>query len=448
MNGSLRLRLLQWYKDPPSFFRDLYSLEPFYYQGRIMKEVSKLRRMMLLAAGGTGKTIVLAALGLWLCIVYSNYHKKKYDVIIVAGSDEQARSLYQYSTEPLQNHAILSQFVDGDVLKTLTRLKPYGSLFRALPNSEKAIQGKHAPGFIIDEAVLAGNFRVKDAYRVIGQFEDSKLILSGTPMEYDTLFVDMWLDEKKYPDYYKIDNPTPRNWARFSWNAMECPVITEEDIEEARRELSEDEFSIFWLGKPYPLINTVIPVSIIRKQSIGYEKFKYDYKNKLGKIVFGVDWGFAAYSVLIIAQYLENKYKILDALEWKQQQYDNVHEWIASYADMYKPDRIFVDINPRGESLRCVANLQPKGHYVKPINMSQERHSLQVRMKSLFEHGRVIIPESYQPLLNELKRYKWDQTKNDDRVTGLMLSLKDLEEHTYSELYYKIAKPRRRAMRF
>jgi len=448
MDPETRMQLLIWYKSPTKFYEDLYGHPPFPYQARVLKFIPKLRRLMILSASGTGKSELLAGIGLWLCIPYSYYIKRSYDVIILAGSQDQARSLYNYTSEILPEHPVLSKLVDGEVQVTQCRFKT-GSMIRALPTSLKSVQGKHTPCVIIDEAVLAGDFFIKDAYRIVGGFPDSRIILSGTPMEYSSLFVEMWDDLKNYPDYFSKDKPDPLDWARFSWSVMECPRITKEEVEEAKRRLSDEQFSIFWLGKPYPVTNTVVPVELIRRQSIGYSKFQYDPAHKVGKIIFGIDWGMTDRSVLVIVQILDDQYRVLEIDEWRGQRYENVHDWIKAYAIKYKPDHIFVDLNPKGESSRCVDRLMPLGFDVKAINMGQERGSLQVRMKYLFEHSKIIIPQDdeFQPLLNEIKRYTWDQIKNDDRVTALMLSLKNINEEEYQDqFYYKISSFKRKRL--
>ena len=450
MTVPIQLKIVQWYKDPASFFYDLYHQEPFSYQRRVLSYLPDLqiRRYLLLGAGGTGKSKLLACIALWLGLVYSYYHKKKYDVVIVAGSAEQSRSLYEYSAVPLKENEIFKEVIDGEVLKTITRFKTK-SVVRALPLSLKAIQGKHVPAVIIDEAALVDDFTINDTYRIVGGFKDSVIILSGTPMEYTSKFVEMWLDKKTYPDYFDLppEKRTPTTWARFSWSAMDCPRFTEEEIEEARRNLSEEQFRIFWEGVPYPVTNTVVPIDDIRKCSIGIHKFDYDPKNRTGKIIFGIDYGFRDLSVIVVANKIDDRYRILDVIEWNRTKYDNIQDWIEAYAMKYRPDYVFVDLNPKGESQRTVDRLRMRGIMTEAVDLARELGSLQVRMRTLFEKEKILVPEEFQPLLNELRLYTWDKRKGDDRVTALMLSLREIEDQpSVDQIYYKVGRIRRRPL--
>lgn len=431
VKGSLVLQLYEWYKDPPSFFKALYNENPYPYQAMFLKDLPTIRRAMVLAAGGLGKTKVLSCAGLWLAVVYSFIKKKPYNVIILSGSLDQSRKLYEYSATVLQEHPILSKFVSGEVMKQMTNFTT-GSYIKALPLSLKSIQGQHAPAVLVDEAALVDDFTIMDTYRIIGgeqAYPDNKLILSGTPTNYSSMFVEMWEDEKKYPDYEMTKDPL--DWKRYSWSAFDCPRFSSREIEEMKNRLTDEQFTIFWLGKPYPVTNTVVPVHLIRKQSIGYEKFPYTPDKKTGTVVFGIDYGMTDYSVIVVVEKVETgtgigyEYRVIDCIEWKGQQYDNVHDWILHYAKLYRPDYIFVDLNPKGESERTVNKLSPMGYYVQPINLGTERGSLQIRMKYLFEHDGIKIPQDFQPLLNNIKNYRWDTSKGDDYVTALMLAIRE-----------------------
>ena len=79
-----------------------------------------------------------------------------------------------------------------------------------------------------------------------------------------------------------------KDWRRFSWSVLECPLYTKEIIEEARTK-GDMYFDIFYLGKPYPLIGTMIGIEDIKKCSRGVTLFEYD--EEFGYSVLGCDWG-------------------------------------------------------------------------------------------------------------------------------------------------------------
>jgi hypothetical protein len=98
----------------------------------------------------------------------------------------------------------------------------------AVPNSLKAIQGKHVDCVIVDEGALAGDFVIQDTFRIVSTSDKDLIILSGTPMVYSSTFVEYWEDKERYPE-----------WERMSWTAQDCPSISREKWEEAKK-LPED----------------------------------------------------------------------------------------------------------------------------------------------------------------------------------------------------------------
>jgi len=429
--ARLEILLNIWWSDPAIFYEDLYNEKPFRYQAEILREIRETSRALICAAGGTGKSKLLSCLSIFLAIVYAWKIGKPYDVIIIAGSQEQSRKLYEYSSDLLPSHNIFKEFIEGEVLRTYVKFIT-GSYIKALPHSLKSIQGQHSNAVIIDEAAIVDDFTLRDSYRIIAGKPNAKLIFSGTPMEYNSLFVTMWEDSKTYSE-----------WKRYHWKAIDCPLITSEMIEEARKNLTEEQFAQFWLGEPHPITNTVVPVPLLRKQSIGYTKNPYDPENKRGKVIFGIDYGFADLTALVVVELVDGKYRVLDVQTWNRKKYENIQDWIEAFAIKYKPDYIFCDLNPKSESQRTKDRLGIKGFRVVPINMGQELPSLQVRMRSLFEHEKIIIPNEFQGLLNELRHYTWDTRKGDDRVTALMCALKEIEPSESREFTWVITKPKK-----
>ena len=240
---SKALTFLKWYKKPSTFFKDIFKQDPYPYQAKVLESLKdRPRRLMLLAAGGTGKTKLLGAIALYYAVVLSKFDQSPYSIIIISGSRDQARNLYEYVRIAFKDNPILAEEVEGEPLMSITRLKNR-SVIKAVPNSLKAIQGEHHDVVIIDEAALAGNFIIRDSFRIVAQSNKDVIILSGTPMNVQggELFVEMWEDEERYPE-----------WRRFHWSAKDCPSISIEKYLEAQKDLTEDMFYIFWEGKPYP----------------------------------------------------------------------------------------------------------------------------------------------------------------------------------------------------
>jgi hypothetical protein len=331
-------KFLLWYKDPALFFRDIFKMEPYPYQAKVLRNLkNNPHRIIIMAAGGTGKTRLLACIALWLTTVLPKFINRPYSVIIISGSDQQAKYLYEYSRFAIKDNEILSEEVEGEPLISITYFKDR-SLIMAVPNSLKAIQGKHCDCCLVDEGALAGDFIIQDTLRIVSTSDRDLIILSGTPMIYGTMFVNIWEEKDKYPE-----------WEHFSWSAKECPFITQEKWNEATK-LPEDVFSIFWEGKPYAKIGTMIPSDEIRASSKDVQVMEIDPKYE---IVGGLDWGFIHYTALAICQLNKEtgKINLLYLDYWSREQFEDMHEKIIQVCKDFNVSRIFADSLPEDEPI-------------------------------------------------------------------------------------------------
>lgn len=425
---SLRKVVLSiWYDNPVKFFRDIFKNrieEPYSYQEQILKEFKKYNRIMISSASDTGKTILLACIGLWSAAVLSNKLKRRYDVIIISGSQDQAKFLYDYMKEAIIDSSILSDLVDSEPLISLTRFKNRSTI-RALSKSYTSIAGKHADMVIIDEAAFPElDFYINDALRIISPSKESKIILSSSPHEYDSLFVKMYLDKKKYPD---------NEWKRYHWTAFDCPR-TRKKLKEAES-LPEDMFVRYYKGEPYLLKDTMIPRESI-KECLSKELIKY--KKEL-PIYIGVDWGHGHPTGIVIVQYNNGIFEVLEQKMFKGEIFENIHNWIETKARYYKASKIFTDASDVGENQR----LLNRGLPVFTIAFNKEKGLMQSRLRDLFMKKQIRIPETYQDLVQQLRTYTWEKKLGDDLVDACMLAVRE-EYSPRTSLYYKIVRSKRR----
>ncbi|MBU8912921.1 MAG: hypothetical protein KOO61_02790 [Spirochaetales bacterium] len=106
----------------------------------------RVQQAILWKPRGGGGSLAAAVL-IWLMMVYRNK-----SFIDMAGSGEQAKRVYEYTTQfwfciPGLAEAVLLK----DPLQSLTALKN-GVTLSCVPASEKAARGKHTPGFVADES--------------------------------------------------------------------------------------------------------------------------------------------------------------------------------------------------------------------------------------------------------------------------------------------------------
>lgn len=401
--------MLLWYKKPERFFYDIYGLRPYPYQEKVMKELSDLNihRILVMASGGSGKTKLIAAHTLWLTVPLAFMLKRPVQVVVISGSEDQAKNLYNYIKDSIKNTPEISKLVDGEPLATETRFKD-GSEIKAVPNSQKAIQGLHKDVVIVDEAVLAGDFVLRDAFRITVKNNSlDRIIFLGTPMQYDSLFVEMYMNEKEYPE-----------WKRYHWSNADCPNISKQRLEEAKK-LSPDVYAIFWEGKPYAVMDTLIPFDYLKRSTYGIELSYEPSFDTYG----GIDWGYEHETALTLAQWNHNtkQWQVFYNEGWRREEFSDMHKRIAELCKQFKVKVVYCDASDIGENQR----LSALGINVVPIIFKNERVIMQSNLKALFYSDKILIDENLVPLKEQLKKYTWDTKKHDDRVDSLMLAVRD-----------------------
>jgi len=424
--------LLSW-RDPVVFFNDVTGDPPFSYQAEILRDIPNvdILRMLMCAAGNTGKTRLLASIALWSSTILSNLILfQPYSVIIESGSLEQSRTLYDYLRTWLETNDILKKLVKGDPLKTNTVFYN-GSFIKALPASWKSIFGQHSDLIIIDEAVEAGTELLDDSIRVIGTAlyqgkNIGRAIFSSTPHDYNAKFVEMWDKTSKYPD-----------WKRYSWSVLECPKWTQKAIEDMKTR-GNMYFQIFGMGKPYPLMGTMIPIKQILSASQGVGIFDYD--PEWGYCVMGVDWGFAPDPTAIIIIQRNDELKQIRVLYNKdllKEDPDRLLDKLETLYKNYKVERIFTDSHNKHMNIF----LTKRGLPVSPISFTGEKGMMETNLATKFEQGIIKVPEAFVKLNWQLRQYTYGKKRDDDLVAALMLAVRDYKKEYGGEIYFKKFKP-------
>jgi len=417
------VKFLQWWKDPPSFYRDIFNEEPYYYQAEVLRYLTKInsttfdraKRILLEAAGGTGKSKLLACIALWLTVVVPKFIGRPYSVIIISGSEDQSRSLYAHSKYAIADSPIINSEVEGDPLQSVVHFRDR-SVILASPNSQKAIQGKHTDCAIVDEGALAGDFVINDTYRIIGSSNMDLIILSGTPMIFGTKFVELAENVDKYTE-----------WTRFKWDAMDCPA-TKNKYEEARKSLPEDLFSIFWEGKAYAGMGVMIPPEELREAVKDIQQFTPDPNAPL---IAGVDWGYEHYTAVVIIQRgKDGIYRVMYVDAWRREEYEDIQKKLGVTLKDFGVWNVYTDNENIGENQR----LSDQGFIVNPIVFNKFKVQMQSHLKVIFHQKKIKIPEIYNELVTELRKYNWTTKVHDDRVDALQLACwgsKESDEAVY-----------------
>jgi len=167
--------------------------------------------------GGGGS--LAAAILIWLMMVY-----KQKSFLDMAGSGEQAKRVYEYTTQfwycvPGLAEALL----DGDPLQSETRLKN-GVTLSCVPASEKAARGKHVAGFVADEScqedARVGKILQAAVQGVLSEPNFTIVLLSTFHVPFG-FFAEAW------------DQAEERGFRRFKWDIYNCMATCTVGLEEA-----------------------------------------------------------------------------------------------------------------------------------------------------------------------------------------------------------------------
>lgn len=269
--------IFEWRYDLPKFFKDITGNPPYPYQAKFLKKMEDLsNEYAIISAGrGTGKSESLAVLALWYIYVLPLTEPGvPMKVVILAGSEKQARIVYNYITSFIAGIPFLQKALAKDPTRDEI-LFIDGSWIRPLTASEKSIRGPHPDLLVIDEACEAKEDLLKAAFPMIGTSKYPRLILSSTPDKYFSLFVDVYTKKKSYPQFL-----------RFNWSALDCPLISKSFLKSQKGLLDVGNYQVEYLGLPYSFVGKVFPLKKL-KSCVKYRNLKESDGVKYA----GVDWG-------------------------------------------------------------------------------------------------------------------------------------------------------------
>lgn len=391
-----------------SFFRALTGNIPSNDQTEFLRDIPNLDipKMVVCAARGSGKTYTLAVVALWYCLILSKSLNRPVTVIVLAGSLEQSNKLYALAREFISK----TQWVHEEVsrsIKTSTTFKD-GSELKILTASEKAIRGQHGDLLIIDEAVEAGTAHVKAAFQIPITSDHPRTIMSSTPHDYSSLFVDAY---EKYQEY---------GYKRYPiWSAINAPWISRTEIEAARKRYTENDpfFQIEYLGKPVPMTGNVFPLKDITDYVRTTEKPEWNGTNTMA----GVDWGHVAPTVLTIVEKQGEDWVVLFSQGRSLERFEDLQDWILEVTKSFNSQVIRVDSEDEGENQR----LEDKGYPVDRIIFKAKKPLMIANLRTMVEKHRIRVWEGHADLVYQLAHYTYGQKTDDDHLDSLMMAVKD-----------------------
>jgi hypothetical protein len=207
-------------EDPVEFARKL-GLDPDPWQERAL--LSDHPRVLLNCCRQSGKSRIAATIAAHRAITHKNSL-----VLIIAPSERQAKECFSTAARA---YNLLGEAVPADSYRKLGVELRNGSRIEALPGTERTVRGFAAVDLlIVDEAARVADelyFAVRPMLAVSG----GRLMMLSTPYGKRGAFYEAW------------HNGGEEEWERYEIPASQCPRISEDFLEEERRQMPEYVFA-------------------------------------------------------------------------------------------------------------------------------------------------------------------------------------------------------------
>lgn len=406
---SLSLALKKQLEDnlflKPSQFVHYFKLPPYPHvlsedQKNFIDDMAdlSLRRAILCAPRGSGKTFILACLFTWSISELPKILGEPYKVCVLGGKYQQAQKLHNFCSSWFLNIPYLRAQLKKDPIKGHI-LKKDGSEIVALAASDRSVHGPHSDVLGIDEAVDAPDPLIGEAECIIATSKHPRLIYTSTPYRYLSKFVDTWknagiLGFKKY--HFKVEN---------------CSWLNKKEFEHAKAHWSEDRFRIHWLGLP-----TVFS-SIVFEPELLHDNTPEEMPELIegARRVMGIDFGYGpSPTAIVVCILIDNIWYVIYAEEFIKRTPDWIQHKIGEIAKEFEVNDIFGDAQAKSEIMR----LRDVSVPVMSIAFQYKRESDMIpKVRGLLKEGKLKIPQQFDNLLKEMGEMTYSTTK-DDKVTS------------------------------
>jgi len=249
-----------------------------------------------------------------------------------------------------------------------------------------SLRGVGLDGVVLDEYADMKSNVFNEIIRPALTDKKGFAIFIGTPKGFNHFY-----------DIYNFAQNTP-NWGAYKFTTYDNPLIDPQEIEDARKAISEDQFAQEYLA------------DFRKMQGLVYKEFDrnvhvYEHKDiRQASVLAGVDFGYTnPTAVLRIVQDTDNHYWVTG--EWYRTgktneeivEYVKAQDYNKVYPDPAEPDRI-------EEMSRHNINVQEVS---KDITKGIDS------VRNLFKQNRLHIHSSCQNLISELESYRYPDTRDD-----------------------------------
>lgn len=242
---------------------------------------------------------------------------------------------------------------------------------------------------------------------------------------------------KGFNHFYDLYNLQSQDtdFKSFHFTSYDNPHIPKDEIDKAKKELTEDRFAQEYLAD-FRKTEGLVYKEFSRDRHI----FQGDVKEKakgLNKMIAGVDFGFTnPCAVLSILKDNDNKYFVIK--EYYQRQ--NTDTQIADYVLSQGYNLVY----PDPESASGVEELRRKGVNIREVikNKDSIRNGIN-QVRELFKSNRLFIHESCYNLIGELETYSYPDKKPDKNEDENPIKENDhaLDALRYALMMEEVVKP-------
>ena len=388
-------------KLPIDGYMDLLGIEPNSTQMAIINAINnpKYRFISAAVARRQGKTYIANVIGQLVCLVPGS------NVLLMSPN----YSLSQISFDLQRN---LIKHFDLEVLRDnakdkVIELSNHSTIRMGSVNQVDSVVGRSYDLIIFDEAALVDG---KDAFNIALRptldKENSKALFISTPRGRNNWFSDF---------YYRGWSDEYAEWASVRATYHENPRISEEDISEARKTMSEAEFNQEYMADFNTYEGQVWGFNLEKCQQdlSEIETHKMDifagmdvgYKDPTAFCVIGYDWDKDVF-------YLLDEY--LDSERTTEQHAEKIREKI----NKWDIDYIYIDSAAQQTRFDFAQNYD-----ITTINAKKSVLDGIGHVGGIVDNDKLIVDQKCKETLICLDQYQWDSNPN---------LLKEKPKHNYA----------------
>lgn len=416
------LKLALYRRNPVRFVRDELGGTPSPHQAELLTACADLDKLyFILSAGrGGGKTKVVSWVVSWAMACLPDLYPK-YDIIILGGSEEQSRIMYDYFYKDIYK----TKYLEGRLVDNPSMMKTVfqKGTVRAIPASERRIRGPHPEMLLLDEVCAADDALVENAIPMMSGSLHGRVFMLSTPHKYFGIFQDYWDNHKLYE--YNRYGP---------WPLTKCHWVSKRWLELIKIQMTPAKYMVEILGQ-FPKAGALVFNADWIDLCIAKEPFtlnpNYDHDG-------GIDWGHVNPTVLVRAQNIRGKIRFPGPqMSWQYELFPKIHEEIGETYHKKRGDTYYADASHIGENQR----LETNGINVERILFTEKnKPGMAELMAHLIYKQLIDISPDNVDLILKMKKYKWEMTRTGkekltktdaDDVEAMLLSIYELYEAGY-----------------